>query len=592
MYDKPMIRRMASDHDGLPARLRRLAAAALFVLAPAACAGGGDRPAASAGQPRPGASPAGNYLAGRHAQNEQEPGLAGDFYQAVLGRDPENVDLVRRAFLLYVMEGRMDQALPLARRHLALNPKAPVAALALVVDDIRGGRFGEAEQGAAALPEDGVNVFLIPILRAWALVGQKKPDAALAALDPLTKSSGFNNLYDLHAGLINDAAGHPRAAVEHLAKVAAAPDGGMSLRMAQILGSLYERLGERDKARAAYQAFLKDHSGSRLFDRALNRLERGEAPPPVVVTSAADGAAEALFGIAGSLRQRTARETALVFGRFALHLRRDFPLAQVMVADLLEADGRIEAAVDLYRGVDQKADVSWSARLRAATLLDRLERTEEAVATLKDIARRYPGDSDPLIALGDILRNRQRFAEAVEAYDEAMARVKSPERQHWSLLYSRGIALERSKHWERAEKDFLKALEFEPEQPFVLNYLGYSWVDKGLNLEQARRMIEKAVELRPNDGYIVDSLGWALYRVGDFDGAVRHLERAVELRPEDPVINDHLGDAYWQVGRRLEARFQWRRALGMKPEADMIGAIEDKLRRGLTEATGGPKRDG
>ena len=174
---------------------------------------------------------------------------------------------------------------------------------------------------------------------------------------------------------------------------------------------------------------------------------------------------------------------------------------------------------------------------------------------------------------------------AVGAYDRAINRVGSLEKRHWSLLYARGIALERSKEWSRAEADFLKALEFEPEQPYVLNYLGYSWVDQGLNLDQALGMIEKAVRLRPHDGYIVDSLGWAYYRLGKFPEAVKELERAIELRPEDPVINDHLGDAYWQVGRRSEARFQWRRSLSLDPPEDVRTAVEQKLEQGLVEAS-------
>ena len=154
---------------------------------------------------------------------------------------------------------------------------------------------------------------------------------------------------------------------------------------------------------------------------------------------------------------------------------------------------------------------------------------------------------------------------------------------HWLFFYNRGIALERSKIWKRAEKDFLKALELQPEHPYVLNYLGYSWVEKGINIERAKKMIERAVEQRQDDGYIVDSLGWVLYRLGDYFASVKHLERAIRLRPSDPVINDHLGDAYWQAGRKLEARFQWRRALGLNPNEDLIPAIQAKLENGLKQ---------
>ena len=192
-----------------------------------------------------------------------------------------------------------------------------------------------------------------------------------------------------------------------------------------------------------------------------------------------------------------------------------------------------------------------------------------------------PSRPDPLVSLGDLLRSNKRFAESVKAYDRAIELLGDIDKRHWTILYSRGISLERSRQWERAEKDFQRALELNPEQPYVLNYLGYSWVDQGLNLDRARKMIERAVELRPNDGYIVDSLGWVLYRLNEFQGAVEKLERAVELRPEDPTINDHLGDAYWRVGRHNEARFQWKRALALEPEPDQVSAIEGKILRGL-----------
>jgi Flp pilus assembly protein TadD len=198
----------------------------------------------------------------------------------------------------------------------------------------------------------------------------------------------------------------------------------------------------------------------------------------------------------------------------------------------------------------------------------------------------------PLISLGDILRGHERFEEAAKAYDKALARIKNPEPRHWTLFYARGIAFERSKQWPRAEADFLSALKFKPEQPYVLNYLGYSWIDKGLYLERAQGMIAKAAELRPNDGYIVDSLGWVHYRLGRYDDAARELERAVELRPEDPIINDHLGDAYWRVGRKREAAFQWNRSLTLNPEKDLISVINRKLKIGLGDDNETAKKPG
>ena len=186
-----------------------------------------------------------------------------------------------------------------------------------------------------------------------------------------------------------------------------------------------------------------------------------------------------------------------------------------------------------------------------------------------------------MIELGNLLRRDELYDRAEVAYSRAIDRIADPESKHWSLYYSRGITYERTQRWPKAEADFLFALELQPEQPFVLNYLGYSWVDQGLNLDQAKDMLHRAVEARPEDGFIVDSLGWVYYRLGDIDQAVEHLERAVELQPGDPVINDHLGDAYWRVGREREANFQWRRALTLDPEDDLIETIREKLESGL-----------
>ena len=205
------------------------------------------------------------------------------------------------------------------------------------------------------------------------------------------------------------------------------------------------------------------------------------------------------------------------------------------------------------------------------------------------MAQREPTRPDSLIALGDLLRGEDRFAEAEAAYTRALQRVPAIDRRHWRLLYARGIAYERTKRWPQAEADLLKALELEPEQPFVLNYLGYSWVDQGLNLDRAKAMLHRAVELRPEDGFIVDSLGWAYFRLGEHDKAVTYLERAVELEPGDPVINDHLGDGYWRVGRMREARFQWQRALTFEPEPELATVIQDKLVNGLCGCAARPR---
>ena len=560
--------------NGYPYLGLRRAALSVALLAGACAADPGPLP-----QPaEPRVTLAGTYLAGRHAQAERDMGRAADLLGAALKMDPDSRGLMRRTFTVLLAEGRMDEAIVLARRLIAGNGKDSFSRLALAVERIRSGRFDEALKHLDALDDDGIMSYLTPLLSAWAESGRGETAAALEALKPLSEKNGARALYDLHAALVQDRAGNIQAAEESYRRVADSQTG-LTLRLVQLLGSLYERSRKPDEARTLYNEYLKSQPRSRLLDGALVRLAEGARPLPEVAT-AIDGAAEALFGLAGSLRQQNARETALLFGRMALYLKPDFPMEQILLADLLEANNRLESANQVYQAINPESPYAWTVRLRIASNLDRLDRTEEALTRLAALANDQPDQAEALINMGDILRGHERFDEAVQAYDRAVARIPKLEKRHWRLLYSRGIALERSKKWARAEADLLKALEFDPDQPFVLNYLGYSWVEKGMHLERARDMIKTAVKLRPNDGYIVDSLGWVLYQGGEYEAAVRELERAVELRPEDPIINDHLGDALWRVGRQQEARFQWRRALGLDPEPDTVPTIENKLKQG------------
>ena len=525
---------------------------------------------------------AGAYLAARHAHTRRDGPRAVDYYRSVLEKDPENASLLRRTLVVMIAEGQLDEAVGFARRLVALSDNAPLGNVALAIDDIRHGRYAEADQRMAEVEGERINRFVVPLLRAWAQLGDGRADDAVETLKVIGDEQGLKSLHDLHAGLILQLAGRMDAASE-LFSASTAGEGAKSLRVVELAGEFFEITGETEKARDLYETYLADHPGSRLMDPALARLEAGTPLEPDIA-SAVDGVAQVMFDLGGVLRQQNARETALVFGRLALALKPDFPTAQLLVADILEGNQRLESAIEVYRSIRADSPLAYTGVLRVAISLNDLDRVDEAVSLLRKMSDDYSDQAEPLITMGNLLRGRERYLEAVDAYDQAIGRVGTLEQRHWSLLYARGMALERSKQWDRAETDFLEALDFEPEQPYVLNYLGYSWVDQGLHLERAMKMIERAVELRPNDGYIVDSLGWAFYRQGDYEQAVRHLERAAELKPEDPVINDHLGDAYWKVGRRQEARFQWQRALGLDPEPENIDEIEAKLDRGLVES--------
>ena len=306
---------------------------------------------------------------------------------------------------------------------------------------------------------------------------------------------------------------------------------------------------------------------------------------PRLVASADEGAAEALYGLGASLGRRGGEDLGLVYLQLALYLQPDHPLALLSLADLYESLKKPELAIKAYERIPQTSPLHRNAAIQMATDLDALDRADEAEKHLIALVKEFPDDQEAIMALGNVQRGHKKFAECADTYSKGVKALGTPEKANWVLFYFRGICYERSKQWPQSEADLKKALELFPDQPQVLNYLGYSWIDQGVHLDDGMAMIKKAVQQRPDDGYIVDSLGWAYFKLGNYDEATKQLERAIELKPEDPTINDHLGDAYWRIGRTLEARFQWAHARDLKADPEDLPKILDKLKNGLPDET-------
>jgi len=567
---------------------RRLACATILAVLGAAAAGcvpvagrGGGENGQSFGE-----SGLGNYLAGRFARSERDAAAAAAFYEQALADDLDNETLLQRSLLLHLAQGQMDRARPLATRRVREHPKDAMAQIYLAVEDFRDGRYEQARQRLAGIERSRLAFVLQPVLLAWLEQAEGRPEAALSALAELEDQEGLASFREFHAALLNQVAGRTAAAAEAFAALGRLT-ANSDLRVAQAQAGLFaseQRWQEAERLLAEQLARVPDNAG---IIQALAQA-RARSGPEAIVRNAREGAAEALYGSAASLSQERAGELARIYVHLALHLRPDFDGARLLLAELLERDQRWDEARAVYERIPRQSPHSWDARLRAALTFGRSERHEEAIERLRQLTGERPDDLLAATSLGDLLRGRERYAEAAAAYGRAIARLDTMEERHWSLLYARGIAHERAKQWPLAEADFQQALKLKPEQPLVLNYLGYSWIEQGIHLDRALKMVERAVEQRPNDGYIVDSLGWAHYRLGSWDRALRYLERAVELRPEDPVINDHLGDAFWRSGRRLEARFQWQRALQLKPDGELAEKIRRKLEDGLAPAEPSP----
>lgn len=552
-----------------PSRLWLLAAALL-----SACAAGEgvERPALRGAAPEV-TGAFGSYLAGRFATNEADTKFAADSLLQALRRDPNEPEVVQRAFIASLLDGR-SEAVRLAR----VIPNEPLAAMLLAGQDAQAGRYERAEQRFRSLPNQGLSALLKPLLVAWAQQGRGQTDAALATLRPLTETGRQRGIYALHGAMIADIADRPREA-ERLVRLALADSATPSLPLARNMAGILMRAGQAAEAERLLDRLGRGQDDAGLF---ADTGGRDALATRRVVASATEGMAEAYLALATALRGPQAGEFSLALVRLSLQLRPRYGAALLAGAEALGDEGQYEAALALLERADAADPLAPILALRRAGLLDRLDRLPEAEAELRRLAAQFPRAFQPMARLGDLYRARQNWAPAITAYDAAIGRLGVPAVVHWPLFYARGIALERAKRWPEAEADFQRALSLNPEQPLVLNYLAYSWVELGQNLVEARRMLERAVELRPNDGNIADSLGWALFKLGDIPGAVRWLEKAVELESQSSVINDHLGDAYWAEGRRREALFQWRRALTLGPEGDEGPKIEAKIANGLS----------
>jgi tetratricopeptide (TPR) repeat protein len=534
-------------------------------------------------------SASGSYLAARHAGQQRDGAAAAAYYRAALKRDPSNGELLDRAFLSFLVDGDVDEAVKFAERVAQADKSDRVARLVLGVNSLKRKQYVSARRDLAQSIRGPITDLTATLLSAWGNLGVNDSKGAIAAIDHLAGPEWYAIFKDLHAGLIYDVAGNQKEAGKRLER--AYKLDSTALRVVQAYGSWVSRNRSPKEAQTVFETFEKALPRHPLVVEAMDKLKAGEKLPPLVANVQA-GAAEALYGLGASLGRRGGEDLGLVYLQLSLFLSPNHPLALLSLADLYEALKKPELAIKIYDRVPTNSPLHRNAAIQMAANLDSLDRADEAQKHLEALIKQNPDDLETVMALGNVLRGHKKFAECANVYSKGASAIQKPEKSNWVVFYFRGICYERSKQWAKAEADLTKALELFPDQPHVLNYLGYSWIDQGIKLDEGMEMIKKAVQQRPDDGYIVDSLGWAYYRVGNYEEATKQLERAIELKPEDPTINDHLGDAYWRVGRVLEARFQWAHARDLKPDAEDLPKIEEKLKEGLPDETSSQAKAG
>jgi tetratricopeptide (TPR) repeat protein len=523
-------------------------------------------------------SVSGAYLAGRQAASQSDFAPAAQYFVKALARDRTNPELMEGATLSFLSLGQIERGVPVAKAIEQAGLRSQTASMVLIADMVMREDFDAviARDGEG----DGIGPLVDTLVSAWAKLGQGKAAAAFEEFDEIAKEPGMAGFAMYHKAMAYAVVGDFDSA-EELFSDEDAGAATSTRRGAMARAEVLSQLGRNADAIASLRLAFGNATDPEL-SQLMSGLEAGETMPFTHAKSAKDGVAEVFYSLAGALRGEAGADYILLYGRVAYALRPDHIDALLLNAALLEELGQFDLAIDAYKKVPASHSASHAAELGRAAALRRAGKPDAAIEVLEQLARRFPDMALVHSTLGDALRGQDAFAEAVTSYDKALDLTPEGARSRWFVLYARAISHERLDNWELAEADFRAALALNPEQPQVLNYLGYSMVEKQVNLDEALNMIERAVAARPDSGFIVDSLGWVLFRLGRYSEAVLHMETAVALMPVDPVVNDHLGDVYWSVGRTREAEFQWSRALSFVDPTDADGEADpDRIRRKL-----------
>lgn len=541
-------------------------------------------------------SPEGNYLAAYIASLQKDMKSAAFFYQLVLAENPKDTDIRTKTFYATLAGGDLDKAFDIAKTLLpkkgsarTKNGSSSIAQFVLAIRDIQNKRYASARTALKAGISGPQMDLSSVLLTAWTYAGSKDIRSSEKTLNLIEARSPLAVVRDYHLGLIKGISGNKNEAVIHLQSAYRVDRS--SLKIIDAYARALSQQGNTSRAIEVYEQFDRQNPGHPLVTEALEKLRANEVLPLIIKTSQ-QGAAEVLYaqGIGNAGRNQPGGElSSILYLRLAHYLDPKDAITTLTLTNILTRIKQYDLAIDTLSEVPETSPLRTEADIEIGYSLANADRKDEATEYFQKLSHKKSDDIPTLTALGDVLKNQEKWPEAIEAYSKAVNLIKVPETKHWLLFYNRGIAYERNNEWEKAESDLEKALQlvpvsYAPGRASILNYLGYSWVDRGENIDAAFKMLQEAVSLSPRDGAIIDSLAWAYYRLGRYDEAVRELERAIELKPGDPVLNDHLGDAYWKVDRKDEARFQWQHSLDSQPEPKDLALTKKKLEVGLEEA--------
>lgn len=535
-----------------------------------------------------------SYLTGDYAIRKQEHEEASEIFYRASKEDPKNSILLDLSYNLMLKIGKIDKSVYLAEKYLNNSPVNSNINILRATKAIKNKDFDEADKilnvstkHEQITVSSSINRVITPFLKLWIKIGQNKDSEAIDLINKKIADSSAPSLFTHYQkALINDYIGNTKQARQSFANVMN-KDAILPYHFIKSAGNFYERIGEKKNAKLLYEKYRNQYPHAGYFKNALERIESGSQKPASVITDPSYGFAEVLEEAARVLFNSGYGDEGISYLRLARYLKPNNDETKVLLSSYYEDIEKYRKAIQTYSKVSESSDFYLTSQIAIAENYYSLGEKNKAVRLLKKITDNDNPSMIAVLTLADLYRKDSEFELAAEAYTKVISLIDEPSIQNWPIFFARGICYERSDKWKLAEKDLKKALELKPNQPEVLNYLGYSWIDRNEHIKKAKEMISKAVKARPNDPQIIDSMGWALYKIKDFDKASQYLERAAELTPYDSTINDHLGDTYWRQGRTHEAVFQWNRVLKYNNNDDLSEKdIRNKIRHGLPKDNG------
>lgn len=522
----------------------------------------------------------GAYLAGRVAHLRQDFNNAAEYYKIVADKDKSNVNVNKTVYVILSSLGQIEQATPYAKEEINLGHTESIAPLIVAIQDFADEKYADARQNIDLIKDQTHQTIINPLFKAWAYAAEKNENDAIAEIDGMNKDPSLDTVKLFHKGLIYDYTGNTEKAQEMYGEIINNHYKNVTYRLLEIITDFYVRNGDKQTAKRIFGKYNDNGLLSILLDRIDKQIETTHENSPAIIDTPRKGLAEAMFNIGTIFRSSVGgTEFAQIYIAASSYLNPDYDISKIALANVLEEIGLLKEANKYYAQIGKDSGSYFIARAKMIENLSTLEEYTEAEKQIKLLLKDYPNNTQLLSDLGNIYANMNHHEEAVNYYHQAIETADKNDKDVWTIYYAMAVSYDKLNQKVKAEQNLQKALSLSNQNPNILNYLGYSWLEQGRNIDQATEMILDAYKHYPYEGHIIDSMGWLYFKLGMYQRAVEFLEQAAAINPGNAVINDHLGDAYWAAGRKNEAVFQWNHALDLKEDADSVNksAIKEKI---------------